>query len=155
MIRKALVLLCLAALPAAALAGEKLDFSYDVKDQIREAVAHMQTMGWVGIEMEHNEDYTLTLVRVVPDSPAERAGLRAGDVLVAREGVSYSKENGEKISKAHKKSRPGDEVTFTIRRGSQELPITVELGRLPKQVIAQWIGSWAIESAEVELAEKK
>jgi C-terminal processing protease CtpA/Prc len=155
MIRKALLMLSLALLPSAALAGEKLNFCYDVKDQIREAVAHMNKMGWVGIEMEHNEDYTLTLKRIVPDSPAERAGLRVGDVLVAREGVLYTKENGEKISRAHKKSRPGDRVTFTVRRGSQELPVTVELGRLPEQVIAQWIGSWAIESAEVELAEKK
>ena len=154
MLQRTILLAALFALPFSATAGEKLELCYEVKDQLRAAISHMQKVGWVGIEMEPNEDGTLTLTRIVPESPAERAGLRAGDVLVAREGVRYSEENGEKISREHKKSRPGDKVVFTVRRGSREIALTVELGQLPKQVISQWIGSWVIESVEIELAEK-
>jgi putative serine protease PepD len=66
---------------------------------------------------------------VTPDSPASRAGLRAGDRVTSVDGQaiqSYS-EMVARI-RAH---RPGDEVTLAVTRGGNETTITATLTQRP------------------------
>jgi putative serine protease PepD len=66
---------------------------------------------------------------ITPGSPAERAGLRVGDLVVAIDGkavVSYS-ELGARI-RAHK---PGDKVTLKVVRGGNETTVTATLAQRP------------------------
>ena len=53
-----------------------------------EMAEKLQQRGWVGIELDHNDDGTLTITRVLPKSPAEAAGLEQGDVLTSGNGTS-------------------------------------------------------------------
>jgi S1-C subfamily serine protease len=68
---------------------------------------------------------------VIEDSPAEKAGLEAGDFVIAW--------NGEKIEDpfhlSHKIARtaPGTKVNLTVIRGGQELKIEVTVGRRAEQ----------------------
>ena len=89
-------------------------------------------------------DAGLLVDRVYPDSPASRAGLRAGteDVVVAGESYQMGGDvivaiDGEPVSTfeelrdviaAH---RPGDEVKLKLYRGQQARTVTVKLGRQP------------------------
>ena len=72
------------------------------------------------------------IVDVVPDSPADLAGLRAGDVVVAVDGQQLDQEIGlAKLIAAHE---PGDMVTLQIRqRGEEARDVTVELGEHPEK----------------------
>src|SRR4029077_8379756 len=61
-----------------------------------ECAAHMkqmyQTRGWMGVELEQNEDGSLRVTAVVVGSPAEKAGVRLDDTLVSVNGVTLSKD---------------------------------------------------------------
>ncbi len=64
---------------------------------------------------------------VIPDSPAERAGLKVGDLIREVDGqrVSASRPLTEILSSY----RPGDRVTLTVERDGEKLEIQVTLGR--------------------------
>ncbi len=61
-------------------------------------------------------------------SPAEKSGLKAGDVLVAIGGKKVSEENMGQIMGAYK---AGDDVEITIVRGKKEQKIKVTFGEKP------------------------
>jgi hypothetical protein len=63
---------------------------------------------------------------VVPGSPAATAGVRAGDVLVALDGLPIADLRG--YSAALKARQPGDPVELTVRRDGEEKVLTATLG---------------------------
>lgn len=62
------------------------------------------------------------IVAIEPGSPAERAGLRVGDVLVAVDGMSLASDSG---AEHFASVRPGQSPRFTVRRGGRSLQIPV------------------------------
>ena len=62
-------------------------------------------------------------------SPAARAGIKQGDVIVALDGVRVSGV-GDLVS-ALAARHPGERITLTVRRGSRQLPVGVTLARQP------------------------
>ncbi len=63
---------------------------------------------------------------LVEDSPAAKAGLQPGDVLVALAGEEVKDLRG--YAGLLRKHAPGDEVCLTILRGEETLKVTVTLG---------------------------
>ncbi|HUV29901.1 MAG TPA: PDZ domain-containing protein [Acidobacteriota bacterium] len=63
---------------------------------------------------------------VSPDSPADKAGIREDDVIIALDGAKVS-EAGE-LTDLVREHSPGDEVTVTLNRDGQEQEVKVELG---------------------------
>ena len=72
-----------------------------------------------------------TMPAVFPDSPAEAAGLRAGDVITVVDGqaVNASDDLAEHVLKR----APGDTVTLRVVRGGDARDVEVTLGVLPAQ----------------------
>lgn len=66
---------------------------------------------------------------VVPDSPAEKAGLKAGDVLLDVDGVRLEIEHP--LSAVIAKKRAGDTVQVRVLRDGMERVVPVTLGVLP------------------------
>ncbi len=64
------------------------------------------------------------------DSPAGRAGLEIGDVVVALDGEEV--ENANDLTTALAERDPGDEVTLTVVRDGRRRNISVELGEFPR-----------------------
>jgi serine protease DegQ len=70
------------------------------------------------------------LVRAVPsNTPADRAGIDQGDVIVALESEPI--ETVEDLFAALRGFKPGDSVTVTVVRDGKRRDLDVELGRLP------------------------
>ena len=99
-----------------------------------------QTKGWSGIEKEHNEDGTLAVLSVVPGGPADRAGIKAGDILVSLNGVTLSKENQARLQEMKASGlRIGDTVSYGVKRGQEILTVKVALERIPEAVLTAMI----------------
>lgn len=65
------------------------------------------------------------ILDVEPDSPADRAGVRSGDILTHVEGHEItSREGGRRFGAA----QPGDTVRWTVRDGRKSRDVTVVAG---------------------------
>jgi putative serine protease PepD len=67
--------------------------------------------------------------QVVSGSPADKAGLKAGDVITAVSGTTIS--GADELTAAVGSRAPGDAVTLTIDRSGSTKTITVTLGTRP------------------------
>ena len=69
------------------------------------------------------------IVLVRGDTPASKAGLKAGDVITALGGKSIS--TASELRAAINARRPGDTVSVTYRRGGKSHTVTVKLANRP------------------------
>jgi S1-C subfamily serine protease len=69
------------------------------------------------------------VVAVTSGGGAERAGLRAGDVITAVGGAQTTDTTA--LSQALAAAEPGDTVTVTTSRDGQDRSVQVRLGELP------------------------
>ncbi len=78
------------------------------------------------------------LTQVTPNTPADKAGLRAGDIIVAvdDERVTLARDLAEII----RKYKPGDEIRITYRRDGQEKTVRVTLGQHPDDPNRPYLG---------------
>jgi Do/DeqQ family serine protease len=83
------------------------------------------------IPFEVTADKGVLITRVVPNSPAARAGLKAGDVILKVAGESV--ETADKVQQIVETKNVGDRIPMDIKRGSENLSITVEAGQFPKK----------------------
>jgi Do/DeqQ family serine protease len=73
------------------------------------------------------------VAEVQPGSPAERAGLRKGDVIIALNGVELNDSNTFRNQIAN--AGPGTQVTLTVLRGGRQQAITATLGEFKGQAV--------------------
>ena len=141
------------SLLVAACASQAIAGNYEKRctAPVQECLDHMSTVlknsGWVGIEFEPGTgpDGGYYITRVVPESPAQKAGLQPGDVLTALNGVRLVKANDVALSKVRKEWKPGQAVTYTVKRQGQDRDITLTLAPMPVDVMAKWIGDHMME----------
>jgi serine protease DegQ len=76
-------------------------------------------------------DEGVAVVGISPDSPADEAGLREGDVIVAIEGEETP--TVESLFARLRDFEPGDTVTLDIVRGTERRSVDVTLGERPPQ----------------------
>ena len=79
------------------------------------------------------EPSTVQVIDVLCDGPADGA-LEPGDVVTSVDGTPVTR--AEEIRPVLVARRPGDEVTFGIRRGDEHLDVAVRLGRHDGQAFA-------------------
>ena len=100
----------IAILPA--FAGDHGKCTMSTQDCLDHMAASMKSSGWVGVELDTDKAEGYAVTKVIPGSPAEAAGIEAGDILVALNGVALKKENDEALMKARKDWKPGQ--TFPV-----------------------------------------
>ena len=145
--------LVLAAALTSLPAGEpgKKKCPYSTQECLNHMAESMKASGWIGIEYDMDEKTGLSsVIRVIPGSPAEKAGLQAGDVLASVGGIEISEKNYEALAKARKEWKPGRTVTYTIKRGGSTLQVPVVLGEWPADLLARYIGEHMLEHAEAD-----
>ena len=112
---------------------------------IREMAEGLKKRGWIGIEWG-DKDPRPTISHVVAGSPAAKAGVRVGDIVMAFEGISTD-EDDEVIWAAMKRSLvPRKVITLAIVRDGNPLELPVELVAVPEHIIAQWVGKHVLDN---------
>ena len=124
--------LALSLVPA--FAGEKKKCSMDPADCKAKMKAKIAATGWLGVELEKNDDKKVVVTKVVPDSPATAAAFHEGDVLVAFDGIDYYSKDEEAKEKVKKAWSPGNKVTVTVLRDGAKTDLDVEMGNVPAKV---------------------
>lgn len=152
--------LALAVLPA--VAGEEHDHAEgaqyekkcgaDAQACLNWFADHYKGRGWAGVSLEKSAD-GLRVSEVHYGTPAAKAGVKVGDVLVAINGIEYSKENKEKMAGLEKLMVPGQEFTYTVSRNHKNRDISFELDEMPMDVVASMVGMHMLnDHAAVEVA---
>jgi C-terminal processing protease CtpA/Prc len=130
--------------------------SYGTQDCLDHMAAKMKTGGWVGIELERDETTgVMTVQRVVPGSPAEQAGFQVGDVLFAINGIEINEKNETALKTAKKDWKPGQNVSYTLKRDGRSVNANVTLASMPADVLAKFIGEHMLEHASTEVVASK
>ena len=82
-----------------------------------------------------DEDQGILVAKVMPNSPAAKAGLRAGDVIYQVNGQKI--KNAGELQKLVEESQIGGDLQIELRRRGAEQAITVHPGKFPTQLEQQ------------------
>ncbi|MBN3880751.1 MULTISPECIES: HhoA/HhoB/HtrA family serine endopeptidase [unclassified Nostoc] len=82
-----------------------------------------------------NEDKGVLVVKVIPNSPAAKAGIRAGDVIQTLGGQAVT--DASSVQRAVENSQVGSDLRMELRRNGQNLNIAVQPGAFPTQTQVQ------------------
>jgi S1-C subfamily serine protease len=156
--RRALTLIGLAiviGVVSVAVAGDKHACTASAQDCLDKMMAKIKTKGWLGVETESLDNGRWQVTSVYPDSPAQAAGFKPGDVLVAMNGIELSEDNKAALKKAKHKLGPGSQVAYVVKRQGGKVKLTATLGEVPSAVAAEWIGKHMVDQhASIKLAAK-
>lgn len=86
-----------------------------------------------GLNVE--EDQGVLIAKVMPNSPAAKAGLRAGDVIQKINGQSV--KDAEGVQKAVEGSQVGNSLQVGVRRNQKDVTVAVQAGDFPTQSQSQ------------------
>ena len=154
MLRKlSIIAFAVAVLATPIVAGEEgYRCEQSAQDCLNYMAKHLKERGWAGVEMDHAEDGTLSVKEVYAGTPADQAGVKVGDVLVAIDGVQLAEENKAELQKVEAQMKPGNTVNFTIARKGKERDLSITLEPMPEDMLAKYIGKHMLEHATVEVA---
>jgi serine protease Do len=81
--------------------------------------------GYLGVQLRRRDSTAAIIDEVFSGGAAERAGLKPGDVILSVEAVGVG--NSDALIGEISKRRPGEDVKMKVRRGTEELDLTVTL----------------------------
>lgn len=115
-----------------------MDVAMDVVAQLKNQ--GYVSRGWLGVLIQEvskelaesfglDKPYGALVAQVVEDSPAEKAGLRAGDIIVEFEGeeINLSSELPHLVGR----TKVGEETRLLVIRDGKEKTVKVTIGELP------------------------
>ena len=85
-------------------------------------------LAWLGADIGMDTAVVINLLSVIPKSPADRAGLRKGDLLATVDGNSVTRLSPTGNEFAIRDHAPGTHVRVGVLRGGQPLAFDVVLG---------------------------
>jgi carboxyl-terminal processing protease len=97
------------------------------------------THGWLGVGLDLSPEGEMTIAKVWPGSPAEKAGLQVGDRIVAMNGVPVESKNTDKLFSLMKDAKIGDKFSLETVRGADHLSREATLARMPDDLLAESI----------------
>jgi S1-C subfamily serine protease len=80
------------------------------------------------------------VVSVVSGSPAEKAGLRPMDTIIAVDDQPITWREGESLEAYLAQHKPGERVTLHIVRNGRTRTLDVQLGQNPSRRDTAWLG---------------
>jgi carboxyl-terminal processing protease len=82
----------------------------------------------IGVEVMQLPDRSLRVVSPIDDTPAARAGIKAGDVIVAIDGKPIDADNADSAS-ISLRGPPGSEVKLSVVHDGADAPVVVTVKR--------------------------
>jgi hypothetical protein len=83
---------------------------------------------WLGVMIRTAADAGVEIARIYLDSPADKAGLKAGDRITRIDGTSVS--SPQAVAQYIARIEPDTEIDVTVKRDGEQLTFEVEVGNL-------------------------
>lgn len=105
--------------------GDPYTFYYTPEEMKRSDEDNAGLYHGIGVLVQASQDGYIQVLRVYPDTPAEAAGLRVGDLIVAVDGEPISGEDGRTYNDAVNMIRgeDGTSVRLTILRDGETMDV--------------------------------
>lgn len=87
--------------------------------------------GYMGVQLGADLEGHASVQGVFPDSPAEEAGLKEGDIFVKIGGKEI--DTVQSLIEAVQAAGAGSTLKFTVRRGADEIEVKVKLAARPEE----------------------
>lgn len=81
----------------------------------------------IGVELQRQPDGTLRVISPIDDTPAKRAGIKAGDLITAIDGKPFKVDEGDNSGPL--RGAPGSKVVLTIVREGRDKPFDLTVTR--------------------------
>lgn len=113
----------------------------------------------IGVYLILDEEKNLVKIYgVIPNSPAEEAGVQAEDYITSINGVNFTGSELDKVAD-DLRGKEGSKVTFKVLRGTETLEFTVtrrkvEIVHVQGQVVEGNIGYISVDSYDGKVAEQ-
>ena len=119
------------------------------QDCLNMMAKNLQKKGLVGVEGEWDDAVNgYRIEQFVDGSHAQQAGIRAGDVMVAVNGIAL---NDKDASYADRENRlPGKTAKVTLLRDDEKVHVKIELVGMSEEQIARVVGDHMLQHAEGE-----
>lgn len=88
--------------------------------------------GFFGVQLIDNGGGAVTITRVEPGSPADKAGIQPDDQILAIDSVKVPTVN--EAREAIGRLRPGNLTMVEVRRGEKSLTLKVKVGVRPENL---------------------
>ena len=109
--------------------GDPNSAFFEDSDEFIEAL--MGEFGGIGVTLQANNYGAIEVIDVISGAPAERAGMRVGDIILRVDGVDVTSKNVIEVSQKLR-GEEGTNVSVAVRRGGEirNFTITRELIRV-------------------------
>lgn len=102
-----------------------------------------QAPGWLAFGFGHTPPTEeapgfLRVLRIIPDGPAQQAGLQVGDRVTHLDGKALSFTSQVALLDVFRAIRADQKVLLTIQRGAQHLQLTLRAIPMPPELEAAW-----------------
>lgn len=133
----ALMMLCLhaqPALPTAAPVVERWEIVTDIYIGVQTERLTPEARAAYGAALPRHQG--LRIKRVLPGSPAEKAGLQAGDLILKNNGARIA--SMEDLLLSVRNTRAGEYIHVNILRCGQKIPVAIKVEALPQPVVVAY-----------------
>ena len=90
-----------------------------------------KSAAWAGAWLQRSASGEVTVADVAKRSPAARAGLKTGDVVLAVNGYDLSNREDRAMCASHAECNIGSAVTYMVQRGRSTKTIKLKLEKMP------------------------
>ncbi|MBI4549154.1 MAG: PDZ domain-containing protein [Ignavibacteriae bacterium] len=104
-------------------------------------VKKFKNQGWLGVSIQDvtkrlkerenlKVDHGVYVTDVVEDSPAEKAGIQEGDIIISFDGKTI--DDSDDLTKAVRRMKPKTNVKVEVQRGGEKKMLTAVVDRVPR-----------------------
>lgn len=95
---------------------------------------------WSGAWLERSASGTVTVAEVAKGSPAAKAGLKSGDVVLAVNGYDLSDSESRATCASKASCAVGSTVSYTVSRAGSTKELKLKLAKMPADATARYAG---------------
>ncbi len=105
--------------------------------------AHASSAAWSGAWLQRDAAGAVTVADVAKGSPAQRSGLKKGDIVLAVNGYDLGNAEDRATCASKADCSVGHSVTYKVQRGRSTRLLTFKLAKMPSNATARFASQQA------------